>query len=100
MRYVGAMKTPQDLYADADRVEVTDDDGTVTWVVLAEDRIAGASYVLAADDADLSSDVEDMNVAVFATSGQGRGRRLTVIEDDATEERVFQHFAELMGFAD
>lgn len=89
-----------DMHADLDRVVLTDDDGTITWVVLADDQIDGHVFAIAADEADLDSPAEDMNVAVFRSSGRGASRTLTVIEEDALEERVFDHFAQLMGLAD
>lgn len=91
------MKDAHNVYDDADRVEITDDEGTITWVVLADERIDGVAYALAADQSELEGPVEEMSIAVFCTSGHGYERQLTMIEDEDTENRVFAHFSELMG---
>lgn len=86
------------LYQDADRVRTTDEDGERTWVVLAEDALDGVDLVLVADEAELLGPVEDMTVAVYRSSGSGAQRRVEPIDDEALEDRAFDHFFELMGF--
>lgn len=81
----------------SERFEIDTDDGRRTLVVLAIDAIGGKDYALLADETDLSGPKDDMGVYVFEYHRDGGERSLADIDDETVEERVYRHFAEMMG---
>lgn len=85
-------------YADAERFEIEGDDGSPeTWVALAVAEVGGTEYALLAAEKSLEDDnADDMDVMIVEYR-RGEDPRLGDVPDDATYERAWQHFSEIMG---
>jgi uncharacterized protein YrzB (UPF0473 family) len=85
-------------FEDAERFVLTDDEGNEeTYVVMAIAEIDGKDYALLAAEDDLESPSEEMAVFVFEYRRDDDGVvDLVDIEDEAKQEEVYNHFAELM----
>jgi hypothetical protein len=88
-------------FADAERFSIDGEAGSETWVMLAMAEVEGVDYALLAKESDLAASSTDMDVAVFRYLRDDDGERsLGDVGDEVTYERVYAHFAELMGLED
>ncbi len=89
-------------FEDAERFVLTDEEGNEeTYVVMALAEIEGVDYALLAAEGDIDSPSDEMAVYVFEYRRDADGVvELVDIEDEAKQEEVYNHFAELMELED
>jgi uncharacterized protein YrzB (UPF0473 family) len=85
-------------YEHAERFTIDGEDGAETWVVLATDTVGGKEYALLASESSLTDDAQDDMDVMILEYRRGEEQKLADVENEATYEKVWQHFQEIMSF--